>query len=33
MMSDKTARLLIEYLKAKGWSDEDIGKLFEYISQ
>ena len=32
MMSDKTMKRLIEYLKKIGFSDAEIVKLLEYIS-
>ena len=33
MMSDKTLKRLIEYLKSVGWSDSEIVKLLDYIAE
>ena len=33
MMSDKTLKRLIEYLKSVGWSDSQIVKLLNYIAE
>lgn len=33
MMSDKTLKRLMEYLKSVGWSDSEIVKLLDYIAE
>ena len=33
MMSDKTLKRLLEYLKSIGWSDSEIVKLLDYIAE
>lgn len=33
MMSDKTLKRLMDYLKSIGWSDSDIIKLLDYIAE
>ncbi len=33
MMSDSTMKRLIEYLKSVDWSDSEIVKLLEYITE
>ena len=33
MMSDKTLKRLMDYLKSVGWSDSEIVKLLDYIAE
>lgn len=33
MMSDKTLKRLMDYLKSVGWSDSQIVKLLDYIAE
>lgn len=33
MMSDKTLKRLMDYLKSVGWSDSEIVKLLNYIAE
>ena len=33
MMSDKTLKRLMDYLKSVGWSDSQIVKLLNYIAE
>ena len=33
MMSDKTLKRLMDYLKSIGWSDSEIIKLLDYIAE
>ena len=33
MMSDKTLKRLMDYLRSIGWSDSEIVKLLDYIAE
>ena len=33
MMSDKTLKRLMDYLRSIGWSDSEIVKLLDYVAE